>query len=65
MEEENLIIGLEMNDISKESIDKFIQLKEFANKLGFQFSDYDEIDEQFYVTFFINQGLENVNGSNF
>ena len=55
MEDENLIMGLKMNDISKESIDKFIQLKKFANQLGFEFSYYDEVNEKFYVTFVINQ----------
>jgi len=51
MEEENLIAGLKLNNISKENIDKFLQLKEFANKLGFEFDSYDEMDKQFYVTF--------------
>jgi len=55
MKNENLVNGLRMNKISKENIELCLQLKELGEKLGFEMSDYDNIDEEFLITFSIKE----------
>jgi hypothetical protein len=50
-ENESLIHGLQLNNIEQDNIDKFFQLKEYAEKLGFTFSDSDGMDDTFYIQF--------------
>jgi hypothetical protein len=53
MKDENLVNGLRMNGISETNIELCLQLKEISEKLGFEMSDYDAIDEDFLITFSI------------
>jgi len=55
MRDENLVNGLRMNKISEENIELCLQLKELGEKLGFEMSDYDNIDEEFLITFSIKE----------
>ena len=50
-EEIELIESLVRNGIKGKNIFLFLKLKEEAEKLGFKFSEYDEMDETFLVTF--------------
>ena len=45
--------GLRLNGISEENIKSFLKLKEEAEKLGFTFNEYDEMDGEFIVSFSI------------
>ena len=53
MRDENLVNGLRLNHISEKNIELCLQLKELGEKLGFEMSDYDEMGEEFFVTFSI------------
>ena len=53
--ENQLVNSLVKNEISEENIKTFLKLKEEAEKLGFEFSDYDGIDGEFLVTFAIKE----------
>jgi len=55
MKNENLVNGLRMNKISKENIELCLQLKELGEKLGFEMSDYDGMDGEFFITFSIKE----------
>ena len=55
MRDENLVKGLRMNKISEENIELCLQLKELGEKLGFEMSDYDGMDEEFLITFSIKE----------
>jgi hypothetical protein len=50
-EEIELMESLVRNGIKGKNIFLFLKLKEEAEKLGFEFSEYDEMDEEFLVTF--------------
>ena len=54
-ENENLVKGLQLNKISKKNIELCLQLKELGGKLGFEMSDYDGMDGEFFVTFSIKE----------
>ena len=51
MKNEKIVKGLIMNGINEENIELFLQLKDIAEELGFEFSEYDGMDELFFVTF--------------
>ena len=51
MEKENLIKSLKRNEIKDGNIDSLLQLKEAAEKLGFELSEYDAMDGFMFVTF--------------
>jgi hypothetical protein len=53
MEDLQLVKGLVQNEISEENIKAFLKLKGEAEKLGFEFSEYDGMDGEFLVTFAI------------
>ena len=53
MRDENLVKGLRLNRISEKNIELCLQLKELGEKLGFEMSDYDGMDGEFFVTFSI------------
>jgi len=53
MEDLQLVKGLVQNEISEENIKAFLKLKEEAKKLGFEFNEYDEVDGNFVISFFI------------
>jgi hypothetical protein len=55
MKNENLVKGLRLNNISERNIELCLQLKELSEKLGFEMSDYDAMDEEFLVTFSIKE----------
>jgi len=55
MKNENLVKGLRLNQISERNIELCLQLKELSEKLGFEMSDYDAMDETFFVTFCIKE----------
>jgi hypothetical protein len=52
-EEKELMNSLVKNGIKGKSIFLFLKLKEEAEKLGFEFSEYDGMDGEFLVTFAI------------
>ena len=54
-ENENLVKGLRLNKISEKNIELCLQLKELGEKLGFEMSDYDGMDGEFFVTFSIKE----------
>ena len=54
-EEKELMNGLVKNGIKGKNIFLFLKLKEEAEKLGFEFSDYDGMDGEFLVTFTIKE----------
>jgi hypothetical protein len=45
--------GLRLNGISEGNIVSFLKLREEAEKLGFTFNEYDEMDGEFIVSFSI------------
>jgi len=51
MKNENLVKGLQLNKINEKNIELFLKLKSVAEELGFEFSEYDGMDDLFYVTF--------------
>jgi hypothetical protein len=51
--EKSLVEGLLRNEIKEENINLFSKLKKEAEKLGFEFAEYDGIDGDFLVTFYI------------
>jgi hypothetical protein len=53
MKNEHLVKGLQLNKVSEKNIELCLQLKELGEKLGFEMSDYDAIDEDFLITFSI------------
>jgi hypothetical protein len=55
MKNEGLVKGLRMNGISEKNIELCLQLKEISEKLGFEMSDYDGMDGEFFVTFSIKE----------
>ena len=55
MDNKHLIKGLELNKISKELIDKTVQIKAAVEALGWKFYSYDAIDGKFYVTLEIDK----------
>ena len=55
MKSENLVKGLRLNKISEKNIELCLQLKELGEKLGFEMSDYDGMDGEFFVTFSIKE----------
>ena len=57
MKNEHLVKGLQLNKISEKNIELCLQLKELGEKLGFEMSDYDAIDEDFLITFSIKLDL--------
>ena len=48
-----LVKSFQLNGISEENIVSFFKLKEEAEKLGFTFNEYDEMDGEFIVSFSI------------
>jgi hypothetical protein len=52
---ESLVKGLKLNKVSNENIELCLQLKELGEKLGFEMSDYDGMDGEFFVTFSIKE----------
>ena len=46
-----IVKGLIMNGINEKNIELFLKLKDVAEELGFEFSEYDGMDDLFYVTF--------------
>ena len=48
-----LVKSFQLNGISEENIISFFKLKEEAEKLGFTFNEYDEMDGEFIVSFSI------------
>jgi hypothetical protein len=59
MKNENLVKGLRLNHISEKNIELCLQLKELGEKLGFEMSDYDGMDGEFFVTFSIKEEFNN------
>ena len=55
MVSKDLVNGLKRNNISDKNIKLCLQLKEFAEKLGFEMSEYDHVDDYFLVTFDIKE----------
>ena len=55
MKNENVVKGLRLNKISEKNIELCLQLKELGEKLGFEMSDYDGMDGEFFVTFAIKE----------
>ena len=55
MKNENLVKGLRLNHISEKNIELCLQLKELGEKLGFDMSDYDGMDGEFFITFSIKE----------
>ena len=55
MENGNLIKSLKRSEIKDSNIDSLLQLKEAAEKLGFEFSEYDAMDGFILVTFSIKK----------
>ena len=55
MEKENLIKSLKRNEIKDSNIDSLLQLKEAAENLGFEFSEYDAMDGFVFITFAIKE----------
>ena len=51
MKNEAIVKGLIMNGINEKNIELFLKLKDIAEELGFEFSEYDGMDDLFYVTF--------------
>jgi hypothetical protein len=49
-ENENLVKSLKLNEIKDGNINSILQLKEAAEKLGFEFDEYDAMDGFIYVT---------------
>lgn len=49
----SLISGLKLNGISDEVIEKILELKAIAEKLGWEMDDYDGMDGNIYTTFSI------------
>jgi hypothetical protein len=54
-EEKELMESLVRNGIKSKNIISFLKLKEEAEKLGFEFSEYDGMDGEFLVTFAIKE----------
>ena len=52
-ENENLVKSLKLNKIKDGNIDLLLQLKEAAEKLGFEYSEYDAMDGFVFITFTI------------
>jgi hypothetical protein len=52
-ENEELIHGLQLNNIEQDKIAALIELKEAAAKLGWTLDNYDEAGDGLYVTFAI------------
>ena len=48
-----LVKSFQLNGISEENSVLFLKLKEEAEKLGFTFNEYDEMDGEFIVSFSI------------
>ena len=46
-----LVEGLKLNNISNENIELFLKAKLMMEKLGFEFDNYDNIDNDFLITF--------------
>jgi hypothetical protein len=59
MKNENLVKGLRLNHISEKNIELCLQLKELGEKLGFEMSDYDGMDGEFFITFSIKEEFNN------
>ena len=59
MKNENLVKGLRLNHISEKNIELCLQLKELGKKLGFEMSDYDGMDGEFFITFSIKEEFTN------
>jgi hypothetical protein len=53
--EKELMESLVRNGIKSKNIISFLKLKEEAEKLGFEFSEYDDMDGEFLVTFVIKK----------
>ena len=51
MKNENLVKSLKLNKIKDGNIDSLLQLKEAAEKLGFEYSEYDAMDGFVFITF--------------
>ncbi len=48
-----LVNSFKLNGISEGNIELFLKLREEAEKLGFTFNEYDEMDGEFIVSFSI------------
>jgi hypothetical protein len=59
MKDEILVKGLRLNKVSEKNIELCLQLKELGEKLGFEMSDYDGMDEEFFITFVIKEEFNN------
>jgi hypothetical protein len=51
MKNEEIVKGLIMSQINEKNIELFLKLKNVAEELGFEFDEYDGMDELFYVRF--------------
>jgi hypothetical protein len=54
-ENENLVTSLKLNKIKDGNIDSLLQLKAVAEKLGFEYSEYDAMDGFVFITFAIKE----------
>lgn len=43
--------SLKLNNVSDENIVKIKELVKKANELGFEFEEYDEVDDELLITF--------------
>jgi hypothetical protein len=50
-EKEAIVKGLIMNEINEKNIELFLKLIDEAEKLNFEFDEYDGIDNEFIVSF--------------
>jgi hypothetical protein len=55
MVSKNFENGLKRNKISDKNIKLCLQLKEFAEKIGFEMSEYDYVDDYILVEFEIKE----------
>jgi len=51
MKNKEIVKGLIMSQINEKNIELFLKLKNVAEELGFEFDEYDGMDELFYVRF--------------
>jgi uncharacterized protein YihD (DUF1040 family) len=51
MKNEEIVKGLIMSQINEKNIELFLKLKNVAEELGFEFDEYDGMDELFYFRF--------------
>jgi hypothetical protein len=55
MKNENLIKSLKLNKFNNDNIELILQLKKAAEGLGFEYNEYDAMDDSIFVTFSIKE----------